>query len=366
MKDTLYLVTVKILVSVKFGAVMRWIVLFLVASGCASAPASVYVSQVPRVLLSPVEHAIVPGGVLHGITRSVDEGQLGFVASGRLHHLRVQTGDVVEAGQVIAELDATATRARLAAIDAQIVRSGAVRDLAVSDRQRGEALASTASLSQADLDGLATADVAAAAAVDALTAQRSELLWMLRENTLRAPYSGSIAAIYADAGEVVSAGHPVVSLRATDALEVRVAVPEAWVADVSVGDGVDLSFPLAGVPNRRGQIIRLSDAADMGGLFPAIITVEGADLRAGFTTEVVLPPSDVDALSVPAAALVSPSGERTRVRLVRDERIVEVDIVVVGASTDGLIVEGPLTAGDAVVVAGHSGLVDGDTVRVMP
>jgi RND family efflux transporter MFP subunit len=315
---------------------------------------------------SPVEHAVVPGGVLHGITRSVDEGQLGFVTSGRLLHVRVQPGDVVEAGQVLAELDATATRARLAAVDAQIVRSGAARDLAASDRLRGEALASTASLSEADLDGLATADLAASAAVDAFQAQRSELRWLLRENTLRAPYSGSIAATYADAGEVVSAGRPVVSLRATNALEVRVSVPEAWVADVSVGDGVDLRFPLAGVPSRRGQIMRLSDAADVGGLFPAIITVEGSDLRAGFTTEVVLPPIDVDALSVPAAALVSPSGERTRVRLVRDERIIEVDVEVVGASADGLIVEGPLTAGDAVVVVGHAGLVDGDTVRVMP
>ncbi|MFT6822095.1 MAG: RND family efflux transporter MFP subunit [Myxococcota bacterium] len=345
--------------------IMRWIILFLTLSGCASAPASVYVSEVPRVLADSVEHVVVPGGVLHGVTRSVDEGQLGFVGSGRLLHLMVQPGDVVESGQILAELDATATRARLAGVDAQIARAQAAQDLAASDRRRGEALATTASLSLADLDGLATADVTSGATVDALLAQRSELRWMLGENTLRAPYGGSIAATYADAGEVVAAGSPVVSLRATDALEVRVAVPEAWVADVLVGDGVDLHFPLAGVPSRRGQIVRLSDAADVSGLFPAIVAVEGSDLRAGFTTEVVLPPSDVDALSVPAAAIVSPSGERTRVRLVRDERIVEVDVDVVGASTDGLIVEGPLTAGDAVVIAGHSGLVDGATVRVM-
>ena len=344
---------------------MRFAGLSLVLAGCATAPAEVAQTSLPQVLVAEVERAPIPGGVLHGVTRSVDEAELGFVSGGRVTSVDVAVGDVVVAGQVLARVDATPLRSRLAALDAQLVQARAAAGQRSRDRARGDLMAASASLSDAELDSLATADDVSQASVQALESQRREVAWALAETRLSAPFSGVVAAIQTDVGEVVSAGRPVVSLRTADALEVAVQLPERWMGNVSVGDAVEVRFPLIEHEPVQGRVAHLSDAAGMSGLFEAEVALPAEGLRAGYTAEVWLP-SAGDALRVPATALVAPSGDAPRVRQVRQSRVLEVPVSVLAVDGDGVFIDAPLREGELVVWSGHTGIADGDQVEVLP
>jgi multidrug efflux pump subunit AcrA (membrane-fusion protein) len=88
-----------------------------------------------------------------------------------------------------------------------------------------------------------------------------------------------------------------------------------------------------------------------------------ADLVPGTTAEVLLERSPRGALSVPLTAVLNPGGERPQVFVVRDGSAHAVAVVVASLVGERVTVEGGLTVGDRVVVAGVSRLVDGDAVE---
>lgn len=99
-----------------------FVAMTLFAAACASAPAAPSDPIEPlRVRVADVVAGLsAEGPVLHGVTRSTDELTAAFVVSGRVATVGVRVGDRVEAGQVLATLDATPFARRVEALERSI------------------------------------------------------------------------------------------------------------------------------------------------------------------------------------------------------------------------------------------------------
>lgn len=230
--------------------------------------------------------AAVGSEPLQGVVE-LDEQRLGFEVGGRVRAVRVKAGDEVAPGQVLAELDDTLARAmrearaaELAAAEAQAhLAHGAARpeevrattaQLAAAQetvarverslaRQRtltGQGAAPSATLdelegqlsrAQAEVTTLgerlrlqragarseerAAADARVRAAKAALEAETVRL----ERHQLKALSRGRVLAVYADPGEVVQPGAPVLAVADAQRPYVDVFVPQGRLAGVRAG-----------------------------------------------------------------------------------------------------------------------------------
>jgi membrane fusion protein (multidrug efflux system) len=86
---------------------------------------------------------------------------------------------------------------------------------------------------------------------------------MLAAATISAPFAGKIAAHYAEVGEYVTPGTPIVRLVATDTLWVRFAAPEQLAGNLSSGAAVMVTIeavpePIRGTVRHAGPEIDLA------------------------------------------------------------------------------------------------------------
>ena len=271
----------------------------------------------PRLLLvAPLIALAAVGGYYAWGRPSVKPGWLGYaeadyvrvapVALGRLTKRAVARGDVVAEGALLFTLDDTNERAardqaaaqlaqerekladlrnagreaEIAAARADLADAQAASDRAARDLARGEALvgrgdASRQSVDQARADALSTkARVAAAEARLALISQSSgrehaiaaqtsavaaaekalaAAQWKLDERTVTAPIGGHVADTFAEAGEIVGAGAPVVELLPPGNILLRFFVPETALPGIRRGGRVAIACDSC-PPDLRGTI----------------------------------------------------------------------------------------------------------------
>ena len=221
-----------------------------------------------------------------------EERTLGFELAGRVRALHVKRGDVVESGQALAELgddlerpqrEAEAAQVIVVRKDLELVRAGA-RDEDIksaegelSSARAQESLAEQglarerllvesgsepkAHLEQAEADygralgqrkaveqrvralrnGARPQEVAAAVArLEAGQAGVAAMDARLAAHSLRAPIRGTVLELYAEEGEVIQPGMPVLTVADTAAPHVDVFVPEPRMASVHVGGALGI------------------------------------------------------------------------------------------------------------------------------
>lgn len=207
--------------------------------------------------------------------------------------------------------------------------------------------------------------------MNAARAEHREARRQLRETTLTAPFDGVIADVFVDAGELTAAGSPIALLTAMDGIEIEVEVPESVFIHVREGDAVTVRFPMSERPVVEGRIARVARAAaGRGRLFPIVIALQADDgIVPGMATEVVMTLPQDSQVSVPIAAVVDPTGNGASALVIEGDdahgtvRRVPVEVTRLRGE-NALLRVGP-GVGERVVIAGHSGLVDGETVEVV-
>ena len=212
-----------------------------VLSACSPPPAkqepvrSVKVIQVGETALgTTTEYA--------GEVKARVESRLGFRVGGKLVARHVELGQRVKAGQMLAEIDAQDYRLTADAARAQVNASSTNRDLAAADYKRYKELRDKEFISSAELERRETALKAAQAQVEQAQAQLSAQANQVSYSKLIADKSGVITSIDAEAGQVVSAGMPVVRLAQDGPRDVLFAVPEDKVLGLQKGQKVQVKF----------------------------------------------------------------------------------------------------------------------------
>ncbi|HEY4560850.1 MAG TPA: efflux RND transporter periplasmic adaptor subunit [Lysobacter sp.] len=331
-------------------------------AACGEAPAPV---ESPRPVL--VTHATSAGATrtaFAGEIRAREEAALSFRIGGNLVERRVDVGDRVRRGDLLAVLDpgdvqaqARAAQARLTAAEAQLKRARAEQArLATLGRDQ---LVSRSSV-EAQNAAAAAAQGEAEAARESLAVARNQAAY----SQLRAPRNGVIAARQAEAGQVVAAGQPVFSLAADGEREVAFAVPEGAATQVRPGQSVQVE--LWSNPDRRiaARVREVAPAADPVTRTFAVRAVLDADAPLGASARVHLQPDGDAALAVPLGAVQRGADGQAAVFVVDPKTgVARLRPVATGAfGTDSVPVLRGIAASDWIVAAGGHLLRDGQKV----
>ena len=146
--------------------------------------------------------------------------------AGKMTALHFESGEAVESGQLLVELDTSSEEAQLAAAQAEA-------DLASINLERAKKLRQSNTVAEADLDSAKAAFLAAAAQVDTLEA-------MIAKKRISAPFSGQLGIRHVNLGQFINNGDPIVSLQTLDPIFVDFAFPQKWVSHIATGMPVEV------------------------------------------------------------------------------------------------------------------------------
>ena len=313
-----------------------------------SAPALTVTSTAPRrvVWTTPLQAS--------GAIAAWQEASIGTQIGGyQLTEVRVNVGDRVRKGQVLARLNP----ALLEADEAQLKASD---DQAQANLRRIQSLQGSGAVSDQDVLQYETA----AKTADALLAAKR---LQLRYTEVRAPGDGTISARPATLGAVVPVGQELFRLILQDRLEWRGELTAPQLAHVSPGQSVALRLPdgAAATARVRETAPSLGALSRLGVVYADI--TPGSSARAGMYADGQVVLGQSGALVVPAESVVIRDGRSYVLRLGDASATPHVVLqpVVVGRRQGGdvEIVSG-LGAAVRVVVLGAGFLNDGDVVSL--
>lgn len=303
-----------------------------------------------------------------GEVRARHETPLAFRVGGKVARRLVDVGDRVQAGQVLAELDADDLRLGREAAQAQLAAAEADARLASAEFERIEVMFQRQLVSRSMFDARRSALDAANSRVAQARAQLDVADNQADYGVLRAPQDGVIALRQIEAGQVVAAGQLAFGLAEDGEREIAIALPEADVARFKVGQAVMVE--LWATPGQRspGVIREIAPAADaQARTFATRVGLKlpkGVAVELGQSARVYAANTDIAALAVPLSALTEVGGKPAVWVLDaagKTARSVPVEAGPYG-ETEVPVLSG-LAAGDWVVISGVHLLREGQPVQ---
>lgn len=341
-------------------------------AACDVAP-NVVDEALPVVRMSVVEatpdkvHQRYPGTV-----RASERARAAFLHSGILAERRVERGQRVAAGEVLAVLHNPALAPAVAASRGQVQEFSARIAQLERDLERTRALRARALAAEAAVDRLETELKAVRLGREQANARLDEARKQAGELILRAPFAAAVVDLLAEPGDFVAAGQPVIGLAGIAGLEVEIRVP-ASLRDVLIPGMPVIVTPAlrtahdngrSARPNGQAGRIHSVGGADHG-LAPVVVALGLDGLQAGESAHVHLELPSPSGLRVPLAAVVDSGDGSPHLLRVDAEDIVHRVSIVPGRMFDGAIeVQGGLAAGDRVIVAGQGRVLPGVRVQV--
>ncbi len=293
-----------------FAAALSSVILSLPACGKEPAPVA---SESPRPVrtVTVAARAVSPEWSLAGEVKPRVEVRYGFRVGGRVIERKVEIGDRIEPGQVLARLD---PQDLAPALDAQRAQQEAIRtelEIARAELARAQRLRAGNFVSDANVERQQATVDAASARLQAAAAQVNQARNSLGYQQLRADTAGIVTAIDTEAGQVVAVGQPVIRIARIDDVEVQVNVPEQDLARVRAASGWTVTLP--GAPGREWQatLRELSPAADPASrTYPARLALQGdtGQVALGMSATATARAASVTRIQVPLTALQSTDG----------------------------------------------------------
>ncbi|MDP2007310.1 MAG: efflux RND transporter periplasmic adaptor subunit [Rubrivivax sp.] len=292
----------------------------------------------------------------------------------RLAEVRVNVGDVVKRGQVLATFVADLAQAEAAQSRAAVAEAEATLAEAAANAQRARELQPSGALSAQQVNQLLTAERTAQARLDAVRAAARVQQLRLAQAQVLAPDSGVISARSATLGAVVPAGVELFRLVRQGRLEWRAEVAAAELALVRPGQTVRVTAPGGGVVAGKVRMVAPTvDAATRNGLvyvdLPTAAAAPGGTgtglLKPGMFARGEVETGRASALTLPQSAVLLRDGFAYVFKLGADNKVAQAKVAVGRRSGERIEVTAGLDAGTRVVASGAGFLADGDTVRVV-
>ncbi len=285
-----------------------------------------------------------------------------------LVELRVNVGDHVRSGQVLARFDTAMLVAEVRRLRAEVEQARAEVGQANVERDRALRLADSGGLSEQEVMRRVTVAQVAAARLSASHAQLAARELDLQRGNVIAPDDGTVSARNALAGMVGTRGLELFRIIRRNRLEWRGELTATQLSHAALGQQVLLSLPNGATA--RARIRQLAPAMNMQTRLATLYAdIEPGGLaRAGTYVSGRIVFGESPALIVPAPSIVVRDGDSLafKVASAGKERRVTQQRVEVGRrmGTDVEILTG-LSEGELVVARGAGFLDDGDSVRVV-
>lgn len=303
-----------------------------------------------------------------GEVRAQVESRLGFRVAGQLVQRRVNLGDTVKAGQVLAELDARDYQLATEAARAQQAAALSNRDLAAADFKRFKELKDQNFISGAEFERRSSVLKSAQAQLDQAQAQLSAQGNQASYTRLVADAAGVVTGVEAEPGQVLAAGTPVLRLARDGARDAVFSVPEDKVAALKVGGKAEVRVWGSGLV-LPGTVREVAASADpVTRTFVVKVALVGAAPALG-STVTVLPQAfdrgNVPVIKLPTTALRQEGGA-TQVWVLEPASMTVKTQAVQVLTADGneVVVSGGLALGQQVVSSGVHALSPGQVVTL--
>lgn len=299
------------------------------------------------------------------------EASVGAETSGlRIAEVRVNVGDRVRRGQVLATFASDTLRAEVAQARASLAEAEANAAEAAGNATRARNLQTTGALSASQINQYLTAEKTAQAKVQAAKALFQAQQVRLAQTSVLAPDDGVISARAATVGAVVGNGTELFRLIRKGRLEWRAEVTSTELGRLTPGTSAVITA--ASGARLGGRVRTIAPSIDPQ-TRTALVYVDvnplpgeaSGSARAGMFARGEFELGSVPTLTVPQQAVVVREGFNYVYRVNPDNRVSQVKVQIGRIAGDRLEVMSGL-AGDARIVASGAGFLnDGDLVRVV-
>lgn len=247
---------------------------------------------------------LTQGLPISGSLKAVNSAVVKARVAGELQDLTVREGDAVQAGQVIARVDATETRARLKQAQEQADSAKAQIEIAQRQWNNNKALVDQGFISKTALDTSWNNFVAAEANHKAALAAVEMARKGLDDTVLRAPIAGMVSQRLAQPGERVGVDSKVVEIVDLSRLELEATLAAADSIAVRVGQEATLQVEGSSRPV-AAKVARINPSAQAGSrsVLAYLSISDPAGLRQGLFAQGTLGTGRASALAVPLSAV---------------------------------------------------------------
>lgn len=294
------------------------------------------------------------------------EASIGTEANGlRLQDVKVNVGDVVKRGQVLATFAPDTINADLAQSRAAIAEAEATLAEAAANAQRARDLQTTGALSAQAINQYLTAERTAQARLEAVKAAAKTQQLRLAQTRVLAPDSGVISARSATVGAVLPAGQELFRLIRGGRLEWRAEVAATELAKLKPGQAATV-VPAGGAPieGRLRMVGPTVDPQTRNGLVYVDLPAN-SPARAGMFARGEFEIGAGQALTLPQTAVLLREGFSYVLEVGADSKVKQTKVNVGRRAGDRVEITGGIDKSARVVAAGGGFLGDGDLVRVV-
>src|SRR6266566_3508505 len=312
--------------------------------------------------------SIMTGPSISGTLEPDREAVLRAQVSGSVLQTYADQGQAVNAGTVLARIDASGIQDAYTSARAGLVSARNAADVAAKDLARNEKLLAAGAIAERDIDQSRRASIAAQAALEDANSRLATAEKAYRSTTVTAPFSGVVSERPVSAGDVVQPGTALFTVVDPSSMRLEASVPAEQLSLIRVG--VPVVFTVSGYPGRQfvGHITRINPTADpttrqvriyvsipnagralVGGLF--------ANGRMSSATKMglVVPEGAVDVRGTAPWVLRIKGGKAEKV---------QVQVGLTDKSSETIEILAGLQAGDTLLRGAAQGITPGTAVRI--
>lgn len=302
----------------------------------------------------------------HGNIIAWQEASVGTEADGlRLTDVRVNVGDTVKKGQLLATFSSATLAAELDLSRADQAEAAALSNEAQADLTRVKQLKAAGALSTQQIQRYITAAESAKARLDAANAKLKTQQLRMAQSRVLAPDQGIISARTATVGAVLPAGQELFRLIRFGRLE--------WRAEVSSDDltrlkpGQKAHITLADGSSILGIVRALSPVVDTQSRNAVVYVdlLKTGSARAGMFAGGSFELGSTEVMTLPLSAVQMRDGFSYVLRINADSRVIQTKVTTGRRTADRIEIRSGLQLSDQLVSTGGAFLGDGDLVRVV-
>jgi HlyD family secretion protein len=303
----------------------------------------------------------------NGSLAAWQEAVIGAEANGlKITEVRVNVGDRVKKGDIVAVLQSDTLRAELAQAEGTLAEAVATALEARVQTDRAKSLQQQGFFSNAQLSQTLATDAIAQARVQSARAAVQLQTVRLSQTQVKSPDAGVISHRQATVGSVVNASSELFRLIRQGRLEWRAEITATEIGRIKVGSPVKVTAASGQVLQGKVRMVAPSvDAQTRNALVYVDLSDQIGSARAGMYAKGEILLGQSKAMTVPQTAVVMRDGFSYVYTLGVDNKVTQAKVQTGRLSGDRQEILSGLKSDARVVVSGGAFLNSGDTVRVV-
>lgn len=312
--------------------------------------------------VSSVSGVIEASGAL-AARRPMPVGAVG--EGGQVVQVRVDAGDWVQKGQVMAVIDRSVQAQQAVAQQAQVEVARADANLAQANLDRAMQLVERGFVSTADMERLTATRDSAAARVKVAEAQLAELRARTARLNIVAPAQGYVLNRNVEPGQTVGGGSGALfTLARGGEMEMLAQLSESQMAKLSRGDQASVT-PAGSDVSHSGEVWQLSPTVDQRTrLGTARIALPfSSDLRPGGFATARIDSGTIEAIVLPESAVLADEDGSFVYAIGEENKAVRTPVTIGATTAQGVAITDGLAGEEMVVLQSGGFLNPGETVN---